>query len=86
MRCEAFWQLVQLLEYQLHRYLLLVFLHDLLPEIFLERLPDHEDQLAEAGIHRVIDGIVHDGFAIGPYPVELLKSSIAASHAGRQYK
>ena len=57
---------------------------DGLLHIGLEGLADDIDDLAEAGFHGVVDGIVDDGFSVGAEAVHLLESAVAAAHAGGQ--
>ena len=50
--------------------------------IGLEGLADDVDDLAEAGFHGVVDGIVDNGLTVGAEAVHLLESAVAAAHAG----
>ncbi|MPM74990.1 hypothetical protein SDC9_121980 [bioreactor metagenome] len=86
MEGKTFRQHIQLLEHQFYRYFLLIFTDDLFPEIIFKRLPDHKNQLSEAGIHCVINRIVHNGLAVGAQSVELFQPSVTTSHSCCQYK
>ena len=59
---EAFGELVQILEDDLNRDLVLVLRDDLLTELLLEGAADDEDDLAEASADGIEDRVVHDGF------------------------
>ena len=83
---EALRQVVQVLEHQLHRDMMLIFGKDLLAEILLKRLADHKDQLTESAANRVEDRVIHDGLAIRSQTIQLFQATIAAAHSGRQYK
>ena len=59
---EAFGELVQILEDDLNRDLVLVLRDDLLTELLLEGAADDEDDLAEASADGIEDRVVHNGF------------------------
>jgi hypothetical protein len=59
-----------------------IFRQYLIAEFLLEVLSDDENDFAEAGLNGIIDGIIHDGFPVRAQPVELLKPTITAAHAG----
>ena len=61
---ETFWERVERLENQLARDMPLVLGNDFLAEVIFEVFADDKDELAEAGVDGVVDGIVHDGFAV----------------------
>ena len=59
------------------------FLHlaaDDLPEILFQIFVDDEDDLFEARLHRVVQGIVDDDLPVGPDGIDLLEAAVTASH------
>ena len=63
-----------------------IFLLDSLLHLGLERLPDDIDNLAESGLHGIVDAVVDDGFSVGTQAVHLLEAAVTAAHTGRQNK
>ena len=55
---------------------------DAFAEILLEVRTDDEDHLAEASAESVEHRVVQDGLAGGAHRVDLLESTVAATHAG----
>ena len=81
---EALRQRVKALEAQLRRHMAFVFAEDFLAEVLLEVLSYYEHDFAEAGLHGVVDRVVHYSFAVRAQPVELFQSAVTAAHAGGQ--
>lgn len=79
---EAFRKIVQLLEGIDRLDLIFVALAHLCAEIGLEILTDDEDDLAEARVDRIEDGVVQHGLATGAHGIELLEAPVAGAHAG----
>ena len=57
---EALRELVEILEYNLYRDLMLVLGDNLFPELLLEGVTNDEDDLAEACTYSIVDRVVHD--------------------------
>ena len=55
-----------------------------LAEVLFEVFADNENEFAKSGLDGVVDGVVHDGFAVGTQSVQLFQASVAAAHAGCQ--
>ena len=83
---EALGQFVQRLEHHFHRQVVLILADNLLAEIVLKILADDKHQFAETGLDGIVDGIVHNRFAVGAQTVHLLQTTIAAAHAGSKQK
>ena len=56
-----------------------VFAEDFLAEVLLEVLSYYEHDFAEAGLHGVVDRVVHYSFAVRAQPVELFQSAVTAA-------
>ena len=67
-------------------YQSLVFLQDYVAEILVEVMSYDKDNLSKSCSDCVIHRVVHNGLAVRADFVQLLQSSVAASHACRQYK
>ena len=48
--------------------------------------PDDKDNFSEAGMDGVVDGVVHDDFAVGANAVHLFEAAVPASHSGSKNK
>ena len=62
---EALRKIVQILEYDFNRDMVLIFGDDFLTEVFLERFADNEYKFTEPATNSIENRIVHDGLAIG---------------------
>ena len=62
---EALRKIVQVLEYDFNRDMVLIFGDDFLTEVFLERLADNEYKSTEPATKSIENRLVHDGLAIG---------------------
>ncbi|MPN14559.1 hypothetical protein SDC9_161886 [bioreactor metagenome] len=51
-------------------------------KVLLNPSVDDEDNLFEPGLHGVVEGIVHNDFAVLANGVDLLESAVATAHAG----
>ncbi len=63
----------------------LVFAGDVVAEDLFEVFADDEDDVGEAGLEGVVDGVVHEGFAVGADGFDLFESAEAAAHACGEY-
>ena len=82
----SFGELVGGLEYYFNGYMALVFSEDFFTEVVFEVFTDYENDFTEAGAYGVVDGVVHDGFAVGAELVELFKTAVTATHASGENK
>ena len=83
---EALGQCVKCLETQLTLHLTLIFGKNLRAELLLKILTNDPYYLAKASLNGIINTIVHNGLTIGAKPVELLQTTITASHTCSQKK
>ena len=51
-------------------------------EVVFEVFTNDKHEFAKAGVDGVVDGVVHDGFAVGAELVKLLEAAVTAAHAG----
>ena len=58
----------------------LILAEHLVAEVLLEVFADDEDQFAKTGVDGVVDGVVHDGFAVGAETVKLFQAAVTAAH------
>ena len=79
-------QFVQFLKDVFHRDAFLETRADDFPELRFDVVPDDEDELAEAGAHRVINRIINDRLAVGADRINLLQPAVTAAHAGGHHK
>ena len=80
--CELCFQALDALEAQFAGNDTFVFGENLCAELLFEVLANHPYNLAESSLDSIVDGVVHDGFAVGTQSVELFQSAVAATHAG----
>ena len=84
---EALGQVVELLEYILHLYLMAEALGvEHLLKICLEGVADYEYHLAEASANSVVNRVVDNSLAVRAYAIHLLERTIARTHARCQYQ
>ena len=60
----------------------LILLKYFFAEVLFKILSDYEYYLAESSLYGIVDGIVHDGLAVGSESVELFQTAVTASHTG----
>ena len=77
---ESFGQCIEALEYQFAGNVAFILGEHNAAEVVFEVLADNEYQLAEAGVDGVVDGVVHDGFAVGAETVKLFQAAVTAAH------
>ena len=80
---KAFGQVVEFLVDVFHLYLAVpAFAIEDLAEILVEAVTYDKDDFAESSTDGVGDGVVEDGLTVRTDSVHLLKSTVAAAHAG----
>lgn len=82
----SFGKFVGRLENDFNGYMALVFSEDFFTEVVLKVFTYYENDFTEAGAYGVVDGVVHDGFAVGAELVELFKTAVTATHASGENK
>ena len=81
---EAFGQCVQSLEAEFAGNVTFVLCQNLLAELLFEVAADNPYDLAETGLDGIIDAVVHNALTLRAESVQLLQTTVAATHTGSQ--
>ena len=83
---ETFRQVVKFLEHIFHiNTVAKVFGIYLGFEFLFETMTYHKHHFAKSGAYGVVNGVVHNDFAVRPNAVHLFQSTVAAAHSGSKY-
>ena len=78
---EAFGQRIEGLEHEFARNVAFVLRKHLVAKFLFKVLTDYEHKFAEAGVNGVVDGVVHDCFAVRAEAIQLFEAAVTAAHA-----
>ena len=80
---KAFWQVVKILKYILHRNPFLHTVSNALTEICFIFLLDNKYDFSKSSLYCIVDRIVHNNMSLGINGVNLFQSAVTASHTCR---